>query len=80
MTRRRHPNRDRCSQNLLNGKGESNDDKRRRMVKAGVKLLLIETVGVKLRNGSNFLKGRQMMTGRQMVRNGNKCYQKKAIF
>ena len=50
------------------------------MVKAGVKLLPIETVGVKLRNGSNFLKGRQMMTGRQMVRNGNKCYQKKAIF
>ena len=50
------------------------------MVKAGVKLLLIETVGVKLRNSSNFLKGRQMMTGRQMVRNGNKCYQKKAIF
>ena len=50
------------------------------MVKTGVELLLIETFGVKLRNGSNFLKGRQMMTGRQMVRNGNKCYQKKAIF
>jgi len=49
------------------------------MVKT-VKLLLIETVGVKLRNGSNFLKGRQMMTGRQMVTNGNKWYQKKAIF
>lgn len=50
------------------------------MVKIGVKLLLIETVGIKLRNGSNFLKGRQMMTGGKMVANGNKWYQKKAIF